>query len=119
MTNWHAGVKPMIKKTKSIADAEAKIEDLTTKIEEYTAASARLNTEIKTSNQRWQRIKKLWTKQLPFGKNSLLSSTKKKKSVGIHFSSESNSHRVVETPRGCVFTVPPKPHLGRRSNHTT
>merc|ERR1719385_410754 len=27
-------------KTKSIADAEAKIEDLTTKIEEYTAASA-------------------------------------------------------------------------------
>jgi len=35
------------KKTKSIADAEAKIEDLTTKIEEYTAASARLNTEIK------------------------------------------------------------------------
>jgi len=34
-------------KTKSIADAEAKIEDLTTKIEEYTASSARLNTEIK------------------------------------------------------------------------
>merc|ERR1719464_2223145 len=34
-------------KTKSIADAEAKIEDLTTKIEELTAASARLNTEIK------------------------------------------------------------------------
>merc|ERR1719210_567382 len=35
------------KKTKSIADAEAKIEDLTTKIEELTASSARLNTEIK------------------------------------------------------------------------
>jgi len=34
-------------KTKSIADAEAKIEDLTTKIEEMTASSARLNTEIK------------------------------------------------------------------------
>jgi chromosome segregation ATPase len=34
-------------KTKSIADAEAKIDDLTSKIEEYTAASARLNTEIK------------------------------------------------------------------------
>merc|ERR1719499_1420991 len=34
-------------KTKSIADAEAKIEDLTTKIEELTAASARLGTEIK------------------------------------------------------------------------
>jgi len=34
-------------KTKSIADAEAKIEDLTTKIEELTASSARLNTEIK------------------------------------------------------------------------
>merc|ERR1712032_1649636 len=34
-------------KTKSIADAEAKIEDLTTKIEELTALSARLNTEIK------------------------------------------------------------------------
>merc|ERR1719515_199165 len=34
-------------KTKSIADAEAKIEDLTTKIEELTASSSRLNTEIK------------------------------------------------------------------------
>jgi len=34
-------------KTKSIADAEARIEDLTTKIEEMTATSARLNTEIK------------------------------------------------------------------------
>merc|ERR1719440_1580377 len=34
-------------KTKSIADAEARIADLTTKIEEYTASSARLNTEIK------------------------------------------------------------------------
>merc|ERR1719390_167693 len=34
-------------KTKSIADAEARIEDLTTMIEELTAGSARLNTEIK------------------------------------------------------------------------
>merc|ERR1712176_542897 len=34
-------------KTKAIADAEAKIADLTVKIEELTATSARLNTEIK------------------------------------------------------------------------
>eukprot|EP00446_Apocalathium_sp_SHHI-4_P000255 CAMPEP_0177173204 /NCGR_PEP_ID=MMETSP0367-20130122/11535_1 /TAXON_ID=447022 ORGANISM="Scrippsiella hangoei-like, Strain SHHI-4" /NCGR_SAMPLE_ID=MMETSP0367 /ASSEMBLY_ACC=CAM_ASM_000362 /LENGTH=335 /DNA_ID=CAMNT_0018619509 /DNA_START=52 /DNA_END=1055 /DNA_ORIENTATION=- len=34
-------------KTKSIADAEARIEDLTNKIEGLTAQSARLNTEIK------------------------------------------------------------------------
>jgi len=34
-------------KTKSIADAENHIEDLTTKIEELTAGSSRLNTEIK------------------------------------------------------------------------
>jgi len=34
-------------KTKSIAEAESRIEDLTTKIEELTAESARLNTEIK------------------------------------------------------------------------
>merc|ERR1719390_244055 len=34
-------------KTKAITDAEARIEDLTTMIEELTAASARLNTEIK------------------------------------------------------------------------
>merc|ERR1712072_1081540 len=33
--------------TKAIADAEARISDLTTKIEELTASSARLNTEIK------------------------------------------------------------------------
>jgi len=34
-------------KTKSIADAEERIETLTTKIEELTASSAQLNTEIK------------------------------------------------------------------------
>merc|ERR1719412_428757 len=34
-------------KTKSIAEAEARIDSLTTKIEELTADSARLNTEIK------------------------------------------------------------------------
>jgi len=34
-------------KTKSVADAESRIEDLTIKIEEMTASSARLNTEIK------------------------------------------------------------------------
>merc|ERR1719330_1205890 len=34
-------------KTKSIAEAEERIEDLTTQIEELTATSARLNTEIK------------------------------------------------------------------------
>merc|ERR1719156_231477 len=34
-------------KTKAITDAEAHISDLTTKIEELTASSARLNTEIK------------------------------------------------------------------------
>ena len=34
-------------KTKSISDAEARISQLTTKIEELTASSARLNTEIK------------------------------------------------------------------------
>jgi len=34
-------------KTKSIAEAEARIEDLTTKIEQLTAISARLGTEIK------------------------------------------------------------------------
>merc|ERR1719161_706652 len=34
-------------KTKAIADAEATISDLTTRIEELSAASARLNTEIK------------------------------------------------------------------------
>merc|ERR1719413_10664 len=36
-----------MEKTKAIADAEARISDLTTKIEELTASSARLNTEIK------------------------------------------------------------------------
>merc|ERR1719261_1780831 len=34
-------------KTKAIKDAEAHIEDLTSKIEELTATGARLNTEIK------------------------------------------------------------------------
>merc|ERR1719230_1541974 len=38
-------------KTKSIADAEARIKSLTTSIEELTAASARLNTEIKNLEQ--------------------------------------------------------------------
>merc|ERR1719235_164041 len=38
-------------KTKSIADAEARIESLTTSIEELTALSAQLNTEIKNLEQ--------------------------------------------------------------------
>merc|ERR1719487_2866926 len=38
-------------KTQSIATAEARIEDLTTKIEELTALSAQLNTEIKNLDQ--------------------------------------------------------------------
>merc|ERR1719146_558740 len=38
-------------KTKSIADAEASIEDLTSKIEEMTALSSQLNTEIKNYEQ--------------------------------------------------------------------
>jgi DNA repair exonuclease SbcCD ATPase subunit len=38
-------------KTKSISDAEAKIADLTSRIEELTASSARLNTEIKNLEQ--------------------------------------------------------------------
>merc|ERR1740115_406336 len=38
-------------KTKSIADAEARINDLTSKIEELTGLSAQLNTEIKNLEQ--------------------------------------------------------------------
>jgi len=38
-------------KTKGISDAEARISDLTTSIEEKTAQSARLNTEIKNLNK--------------------------------------------------------------------
>merc|ERR1719171_2234277 len=38
-------------KKKSIADAEAHIDDLTTKVEELTALSAQLNTEIKNYKQ--------------------------------------------------------------------
>merc|ERR1719337_615872 len=48
MIRWRVGCETNDKeKTKSIADAEARISDLTTKIEELTANSARLNTEIK------------------------------------------------------------------------
>merc|ERR1719487_352863 len=38
-------------KKKAIADAEARIEDLTSKVEEMTALSAQLNTEIKNYEQ--------------------------------------------------------------------
>merc|ERR1719235_1738621 len=38
-------------KTKAIKDAEARIKDLTTKIEEYTAMAARLSTEIKNAEK--------------------------------------------------------------------
>merc|ERR1719454_1473155 len=37
--------------TKSIADAEARIKSLTTRVEEMTALSARLSTEIKNLEQ--------------------------------------------------------------------
>lgn len=48
MTSWPAGAKQMEKKRqKAIADIETKIEYLTTKSEELTAACARLNTDMK------------------------------------------------------------------------
>jgi hypothetical protein len=38
-------------KTKAVADAEARVSDLTTRVEELTAQSARLNTEIKNQEK--------------------------------------------------------------------
>merc|ERR1719461_1310720 len=62
-------------KTKSIADAEAKIEDLTTKIEEYTAASARLNTEIKNLESEVAKNQEALDKATAILKSSWQSST--------------------------------------------
>ena len=41
----------LMQATQAIADAEAKISDLTTRIEELTAGSARLNTEIRNTEK--------------------------------------------------------------------
>ena len=66
-------------KTKSIADAEAKIEDLTNKIEELTASSARLATEIKNLEKEVARIKKHWMLPPPSARRNLPSSMRRRK----------------------------------------
>merc|ERR1719194_212343 len=47
-------------KTKSIGDAESKIEQLTTAIEDLTAGSARLNTEIKNLEKEVAKNQEAW-----------------------------------------------------------
>ena len=51
-------------KTKSIADAEARIEDLTSKIEELTANSARLGTEVAANQATLDQATAIRQKQL-------------------------------------------------------
>jgi chromosome segregation ATPase len=64
-------------KTKAIADAEARIDDLTTTIEELTATSARLNTEIENLDH-----------ELTKNKEALESATKQREQQLKEFNAE-------------------------------
>ena len=66
-------------KTKSIADAEQTISDLTAAIEGFTASAAKLNTEIANLEKRWPRTRRPSTLQQRFAPSSLPNSTKKKR----------------------------------------
>jgi len=63
---------------RQLVEEEATIEDVTARVEEYTAACARLSIVIETWSLRWQRTKRLWTKQLPCVKDGWQSSAKRK-----------------------------------------
>jgi predicted RNase H-like nuclease (RuvC/YqgF family) len=66
-------------KTKAVADAQARITDLTTKIEEMTATGARLNTEIKNWRRRSLKTRRLSIRQLPSVRSSWQSSMQRRR----------------------------------------
>merc|ERR1719499_2098791 len=98
-------------KTKSIADAEAKIEDLTTKIEEYTAASARLGTEIKNLESEVAKNQEALDKATAIREKQLAEFNAEEKDTLESISSLKAAVTVLSKHQGGAFLQLPQSHI--------
>merc|ERR1719468_1031742 len=98
-------------KTKSIADAEAKIEDLTTKIEEYTAASARLGTEIKNLESEGAKNQEALDKATAIREKQLAEFNAEEKDTLESISSLKAAVTVLSKHQGGAFLQLPQSHI--------
>merc|ERR1712137_984531 len=98
-------------KTKSIADAEAKIEDLTTKIEELTAASARLNTEIKNLESEVAKNQEALDKATAIREKQLAEFNEEEKDLLESISALKAAVTVLSKHQGGAFLQLPQSHI--------
>merc|ERR1719460_2386201 len=98
-------------KTKSITDAEAKIEDLTTKIEEYTAASARLGTEIKNLESEVAKNQESLDKATAIREKQLAEFNAEEKDTLESISSLKAAVTVLSKHQGGAFLQLPQSHI--------
>jgi len=98
-------------KTKSIADAEAKIEDLTTKIEELTAASARLGTEIKNLESEVAKNQEALDKATAIREKQLAEFNEEEKDLLQSISALKAAVTVLSKHQGGAFLQLPQGHL--------
>jgi len=98
-------------KTKSIADAEAKIEDLTTKIEELTALSARLNTEIKNLESEVAKNQEALDKATAIREKQLAEFNAEEKDLLESISALKAAVTVLSKHQGGAFLQLPQSHL--------
>merc|ERR1712176_775638 len=98
-------------KTKAVADAEAKIEDLTTKIEELTAASARLNTEIKNLESEVAKNQEALDKATAIREKQLAEFNAEEKDLLESISALKAAVTVLSKHQGGAFLQLPQSHL--------
>jgi len=98
-------------KTKSIADAEAKIEDLTTKIEELTALSAKLNTEIKNLESEVAKNQEALDKATAIREKQLAEFNAEEKDLLESISALKAAVTVLSKHQGGAFLQLPQSHL--------
>merc|ERR1712129_31534 len=95
----------------SIADAEAKIEDLTTKIEELTALSARLNTEIKNLESEVAKNQEALDKATAIREKQLAEFNAEEKDLLESISALKSAVTVLSKHQGGAFLQLPQSHI--------
>jgi len=98
-------------KTKAIADAEAKIDDLTTKIEELTAASARLSAEIKNLETEVAKNQEALDQATAIRKKQLAEFNAEEKDLLESISALKAAVTVLSKHQGAAFLQVPQTHI--------
>jgi len=98
-------------KTKSIADAEARIEDLTSKIEEYTALSAQLSTEIKNHEKELAKNQEALDKATAIREKQLAEFNEEEKDLLQSISALKSAVTVLGKHNGASFLQLPQEHM--------